>query len=184
MKNLCVFGVGDFAGSSAWKGLNIPSLCTISLACFNILTFYRVALVVLFPTKLDSLDSDFICKSYGSSGFLMDLDRRWSGVSGPPESPAQRTRSLRSPDFRFRMSLCGAVLDWGPEVPRRWTGVSDPPESPAQGTRNLRPQVFSAVLHLCGAPLDRGPELPRRVPGVSGLAGVSGPKDRNLRPPR
>ena len=43
MKSLCVFGVGDFAGSSAWKGLTIPSLCTISLACFNILTFCSVS---------------------------------------------------------------------------------------------------------------------------------------------
>ena len=43
MKNLCVFGVGDFAGSSAWKGLTIPSLCTISLACFDILTFCSVS---------------------------------------------------------------------------------------------------------------------------------------------
>ena len=43
MKSLCVFGVGDFAGSSAWKGLTFPTLCTISLACFNILTFCSVS---------------------------------------------------------------------------------------------------------------------------------------------
>ena len=43
MKSLCVFGVGDFAGPSAWKGLTFPTLCTISLACFNILTFCSVS---------------------------------------------------------------------------------------------------------------------------------------------
>ena len=148
----CVFGVGVFAGSSVWKVSLFHFLAKPPLLGFNIFTFYRVALVVLFPTKLDSLDSDFICKSYGSSGFLMDLDRRWSGVSGPPESPAQRTRNLRSCVFRCQMPSCGAVLDWGPEVPRRWTGVSGPPESPAQGTRNLRPQIFfsSFASSWCG----------------------------------
>ena len=91
MKSLCVFGVGVFAGSSVWKVSLFHFLANPPLLGFNIFTFYRVALVVLFPTKLDSLDSDFICKSYGSSGFLLDLDRRWSGVSVPLESPDRKS---------------------------------------------------------------------------------------------
>ena len=69
MKNLCVFGFGDFAGSSMRKVSLFHFLAKSPLLGFNIFAFYRVAFVVLFPTKLDSLDSDFICKSYGSSGF-------------------------------------------------------------------------------------------------------------------
>ena len=113
----------------------------------------------------------------------MDLDRRWSGVSGPPESPAQRTRNLRSCVFRCQMPSCGAVLDWGPEVPRRWTGVSGPPESPAHRTRNLRPPDFSqlicifVVLYWIGVRNTPGecPESPARPESPALWTGISGP---------
>ena len=92
----CVFGVEDFVGSSLWKVSLFHLLERSPLLGFNIFTFYRVAFVVLFPTKLDSLDSDFICKSYGCSGFTVWI---WSGDG--PESPVQRTRTLRSCVFRW-----------------------------------------------------------------------------------
>ena len=65
------------------EGFTLPFIEKSPLLGFNIFAFYRVAFVVLFPKKLDLLDSDIICKSYGSSGFLLDLAQRWSGVSGP-----------------------------------------------------------------------------------------------------
>ena len=115
-----VFGFGDFAGSSVWKVSLFQPFEKSPLLGFNIFIFYRVAFVFLFPTKLDSLDSDFICKIYGSSSFTVWI---WSGVSGPLF-------------FAAKCPSCGAVLDWGPEVHRRWSGVSGPPESPVH--RSLR----------------------------------------------
>ena len=116
------------------EGFTLPFIEKIPLLGFNIFTFYRVAFVVLFPTKLDSLDSDFIYKSYGSSGFTI---WNWSGDGPespvPPESPAQRTRTLRSCVFWRPVFIlwCGTVLGSGGT--RRWYGVSGPkdPESPA-----------------------------------------------------
>ena len=52
------------------------------LLVFNISMFYRVALVVLFPTKLDSPRSEFSCKSYGVSAFGVLVFASWSGSSG------------------------------------------------------------------------------------------------------
>ena len=97
------------------EGFTLPFIEKSPLLGFNTFAFYRVAFVVLFPTKLDSLDSDFICKSYGSSGFTVWI---WPG-DGPespvaPESPSQRTRSLRPPLFFAAKCLC---------VVRYWYGV-------------------------------------------------------------
>ena len=44
------------------EDLYLPFLCKIFIAC---LPFPRVAFVVLFPTKLVLLHSDFNCKRYG-----------------------------------------------------------------------------------------------------------------------
>ena len=52
-----VFDVGGSAGSS---------LLEVSLLFFVVL----VLLVVLYPTSLSLLNSELICRSYGSSGFL------------------------------------------------------------------------------------------------------------------
>ena len=43
------------------EDFSLPFLCKISIAC---LPFSKVAFVVLFPTKLVLLLSDFICKRY------------------------------------------------------------------------------------------------------------------------
>ena len=77
--------------------------------------------------------------------------------------------------FVAQCSPCGAVLDWGPEVPRRWSGVSGPPESPAKGSGISGPELFLCSLPSCGVALDSSPEGHRKVTGVSGLIGVSGP---------
>ena len=50
--------------------LCLPSRCKISIACFP---FSKVAFVVLFPTKLALLHSDFNCKSFGISGFQKEF---------------------------------------------------------------------------------------------------------------
>ena len=47
------------------EDLSLPILCKISIA---FLPFLKVAFVVLFPTKLVLLHSDFNCKSYGFFG--------------------------------------------------------------------------------------------------------------------
>ena len=47
------------------EDFSLPFLCKISIAC---LPFPRVAFVVLFPTKLVLLHSDFNCKRYGFFG--------------------------------------------------------------------------------------------------------------------
>ena len=65
-----VFDVGGFAGSSR---LEVSLLYLLAyLPCLFLL--YPVAvlmlLVVLFPTSLRLLNSELICRSYGSSGFL------------------------------------------------------------------------------------------------------------------
>ena len=222
----CVFGIGDFAGSSVrkiyifhlvakspllvcllqrlllsssfqqnwfhvfWtsfaKDISFP-VCEIEVdpfpfGVYNILLDYDVSLhilvvlVVTIPTSPRLSKTESICKSYGVLILLLDLPG--DGLESPvtPESPVQRTRSLRPLCFAAK---CVAVV-------RYWTGVrrypGDGPEFPAH--RSLRskgpgisdPRCFSALLRFCGAVLDRCPEHPRRV------SGVSGPRDRSLRP--
>ena len=61
------------------EGFTLPSLCKISLA------FFRVALVILFPTKLDSPQSELSCKSYSVYGLQLSED---------PVVPASSSRLL------------------------------------------------------------------------------------------
>ena len=84
-----------------------------------------------------------------------DSDGDGAGLSGPPESPVQRTRKLRPQLFSALLRLCGAVLVGGPEHPRRvpgvsglagvsapWTGISGPPDDPAhRSLRSLIPET-------------------------------------------
>ena len=65
----CVFGFGDFAGPSGRKVSLFHLLAKHPLIGFNISSFFWVALVVLFPTKLDLPRSEFPSKSYSVSGF-------------------------------------------------------------------------------------------------------------------
>ena len=67
--SLAFSGFGDFVGSSLWKVSLFHLLEKSPLLVCNIFTFCRVALVVLFPTKLDSPRSEFPCESYSVSGF-------------------------------------------------------------------------------------------------------------------
>ena len=60
-----VFDVGGFAGSSRLE----VSLLYL-LAFLPCLLAVLMLLVVLFPTSLSLLNSELICRSYGSSGFL------------------------------------------------------------------------------------------------------------------
>ena len=60
----CVFGVGDFAGSSVWKVSLFHQFAQSSLLFFIFSHFLWKSLVVLFPTKLDSPRSEFPCKNY------------------------------------------------------------------------------------------------------------------------
>ena len=152
---------------------------------FNIFTSYRVALVVLFPTKLDSLDSDFICKSYGSSGFTVRSGPEMVRSLRPHRSLRPKGPGISGPVFF--VVLCQSVVR-----PYCLSGGTPEMVRSLRSHRSLRPKgpgisgpvFFAAKCLLRGAVLDRGPEHPRRVPGVSGQAGVSGPLDRNLRPPR
>ena len=116
------------------EGFTLPIIEKSLFLGFNIFSFYRVAFVVLFPTKLDLLDSDFICKSYGSSRFLMDLARRWSGVSGPtgvsgPKDPESPVMCFSLPNAFL---WCGTGLGSGgtPEMDRslrpKGPGISSP----------------------------------------------------------
>ena len=59
------FYVRKFVGSSLGRVSHISMYDTFSVASH----FCRVALVILFPTKLDSFHSEFICKSYSVLGF-------------------------------------------------------------------------------------------------------------------
>ena len=84
----CVFSFGVFVGLYLWKGSLLHLLEKSPLLGFNIVTFYRVAFVILFPTKLDSLDSDFICESYGVSGSAVFIGSGSTGLA--PVLPAGR----------------------------------------------------------------------------------------------
>ena len=58
----CVFGFGDFVGPFVRKVSLFHLLEKSPLLGFNISAFCWVALVVLFPTKLDDLDRSFLAK--------------------------------------------------------------------------------------------------------------------------
>ena len=92
-----------------------------------------VVLVVTIPTCPRLSKTEFICKSYGVLILLLDLPRRWSGVSGHTGVSAPNDRSLRPPWFSLPIDLC---VVW------YWTGVrkypGDGPESPAH--RSIRPK--------------------------------------------
>ena len=89
--------------------------------------------------------------------------RRYTGDG--PESPAHRTRNLRSLVLAAILAKCGAPLDRGLELHRSMSGVSGPsgPESPV-----------CPDDPTCGAPLVPYPE------GGWSLARISGP-GRSLR---
>ena len=84
----CVFGGGNIAGSTMRK---VPHLAmcgdfALFMGC-NISTFCSPVLVAIFPTKLVSPHSEFICKSY--SGFSLAVLNRiiGAGYFVPPEFP-------------------------------------------------------------------------------------------------
>ena len=107
----------------------IPSI----FVTLNISTFCRLALVVTFPTQLDSPDLEFGRESYCISGFAALLVFL-SGVSVVlgPESPA--------PGFEANClahGACGIEAGVGPEFPRSFR----------QG-RSFRPQGPEFPAHL------------------------------------
>ena len=128
MKSLCVFGVGDFAGSSMRKVSLFHFLAKSPLLGFNIFIFCRVALVVLFPTKLDSLDSELPRKSYSVSGFASFLCWPEVPVPGPVLPLGTSGAQFRSHCRLF--SLGTGTLS----SPKIWTGSrtgsTGPPEVP------------------------------------------------------
>ena len=63
-----VFNVGGYADSSQ---LEVSLLYLLAyLPCLFLLELVLMLLVVLFPTSLSLLNSELICRSYGSSCFL------------------------------------------------------------------------------------------------------------------
>ena len=63
-----VFDVGGYAGSSR---LEVSLLYFLAyLPCLYFLVVVLMLLVFLNPTSLSLLNSELICRSYGSSGFL------------------------------------------------------------------------------------------------------------------
>ena len=119
---------------------------------------------------MDSLDSDFICKSYGSSGFTVGTCPEMVRSLRPPESPAKGP-GISGPLFLFCLSAkVWCLSGLGPEIPRRWGGISGPPESPAQMTGISGPSFFSASC-FCVVPLWC-------------WSGASPEGDRSLRPGR
>ena len=92
------------------------------------------------------------------SGLGPEVPRRWGGVSGPPESPAQGP-GIFGPQFFHRFSAfvwCGSV--GSPEHPRRVPGVSGLTGLSGHNDRNIRPSTSPAR-----------PESPVTWSGVSGL---------------
>ena len=63
-----VFDVGGFAGSSRLEVSLLYLLAYLPCRFFSVAVL--MLLVVLFPTSLSLLNSELICRSYGSSGFL------------------------------------------------------------------------------------------------------------------
>ena len=83
-----VFGFGDFAGLSVRKVSLFHLLAKSPLLGFNISAFCWVALVVLFPTKLDSPRSEFPSKSYSVSGSAAFSVPGGGSTAGPGGSTA------------------------------------------------------------------------------------------------
>ena len=102
-----------------------PSMCGISsiFVTLNISTFCSKALVVTFPTQLDSPDLEFIRESYCISGFAVSLLSGRSLRSSGPESPV-----LGFSRECFSCSAPGGGRSFrpkGPEYPPQ-AGVSGP----------------------------------------------------------
>ena len=110
-----------------------------------------VVLVVTIPTSPRLSKTEFIRKSYGALDLLLDLPRRWSGVSGPAGISGPDDRSLRR---AFLSAKVWCVSGTCPEVGRRQAGISGPgrslrpkdPESPV--LRFSLPSAF-LVVHSC-----------------------------------
>ena len=85
----------------------------------------------------------------------LEVHRRWSGVSGSPESPAKGPGISGPKLFLCSLHLYGAVLDRGPEHPRRLSGVSG--------------------LAGISGPLDRILRSASMTQQARSLAGISGP---------
>ena len=123
------------------------------LSDYDVSLHNLVVIIVMIPTSPRLSKTEFICKSYGVLILLLDLPRRWSGVSGStgvsapkdPESPAS-CFSLPN-DFVW----CGTGLGSGgtPEMvrslrPDRSLRPEDP-ESPVS--------AFSRRFCVCVVPL-------------------------------
>ena len=133
LSNKIVLRLSDFnCKSYSFSGLRKRVFLSFPICLYNIVLDYDVSLhnlfvlVVTIPTSPRLSKTEFICKSYGPLDLLLDLPRRWSGVSGPDRS--LRPKDPESPALRFSL-LCAKV--WcapvaSPEGHRRYPGVSGP----------------------------------------------------------
>ena len=106
----CVFGVGGFTGLIRGRVLTIFLWAFSHLLLIDISINIVLAHVVSFPTNLVSLNSESVCRSCGSFGFLSRQQRYYRRYFFlPPRSGT--TTATSAPDQNLMLSPAGVGTD-------------------------------------------------------------------------